>query len=185
MINLLPPHEKRQINAGRVNTLLWRYSLLSLLLFGLLLVVIAGLYLMLTNNKLAAQAQIDDNQQKLAEHREIQANVNQFRDNLTTAKTILDKEIHYSKVITRIARLLPAGVVLSNLQLDANSFGKPISITAQGKSHEDALKLKTSFENSDVFTGVHLESVSTKAGAGAYSAEIIINATIKPEVAKQ
>lgn len=93
MINLLPPHEKRQINAGRVNTLLWRYSLLSLLLFGLLLVVIAGLYLMLTNNKLAAQAQIDDNQQKLAEHREIQANVNQFRDNLTTAKTILDKEI--------------------------------------------------------------------------------------------
>ena len=52
MINLLPPQEKKQITAGRVNVLLRRYCVVSLSLLGLLAITIAGFYLLLTNNKM-------------------------------------------------------------------------------------------------------------------------------------
>ena len=68
MINLLPPQEKKQIRAGRVNIILRRYCIISLVFAGLLFLTIGGFYLFLENSKTAAQNNINEGNAKLAQH---------------------------------------------------------------------------------------------------------------------
>ena len=188
MINLLAPQEKKQITAGRVNVLLRRYCIVSLSLLGLLAVTIAGFYLLLTNNKSTAQEAIDEGNRKLTEYQAVQKNVDSFKNNLSTAKAILGNEVHYSSVIAKIAKALPSNVVLQSLTLDSSTFGAPTSLSALGKTNNDALRLKTSLEESGIFQNVHLESISSAASGGEkgdYPVSISINVTLKPEVGKQ
>lgn len=188
MINLLPVAEKRQISAGRVNVILRRYCIVSLMLTGLLVIVIVGLYIIMFNNKSDAQRLVDDGNRRLAAEQSTQREIDTFRNNLLTAKTILSNEIHYSQVITKIAGTMPPGTVLQSLTLSADSFGKPMTLSAQGRSNADAITLKTSLEKSDIFQNVHLESVTAAAssdGKSKYPVSISVNVTLKPEVAKQ
>jgi len=185
MINLLPPQEKKQITAGRVNVLLRRYCIVSLSLLGLLAVTIAGFYLLLTNNKSTAQEAIDEGNRKLTEYQVVQKNVDSFKNNLSTAKAFLGNEVNY---FAKIAKALPSNVVLQSLTLDSSTFGAPTSLSALGKTNNDALRLKTSLEESGIFQNVHLESISSAtsgAEKGDYPVSISINVTLKPEVAKQ
>ena len=186
MINLLPPQEKRQILAGQTNILLWRYCIISLLLAGLLFTVTGGVYYIMTRAKASAESTIEMSNQETAKYHKVQQQVTNFNNNLATAKTILDKEVRYSKIAIKIAQALPSGIVLESLNLDAKTFGTPITLTALGKSYDDALRLKTSLEQSDSFQNVHLASVTQASSEdGDYPISIAINVTINPEVAKQ
>lgn len=187
MINLLPPSEKRQIIAGQTNVLLWRYCITSLLLAGLLLAVTGGVYFMMIRSKAGAEETIASSNQVAIKYQEIQRQSTEFSSNLATAKTILGKEVRYSKIAVSIAQALPSGVVLESLNLDAKTFGTPIVINAMGKNYDDSLRLKTSLEKSGSFKDVHLSSVAQEAGenVGEYPVSIAITVTIDPEVAKQ
>lgn len=184
MVNLLPTREKKEINAGRVNVLLLRYCFATLLFAGFLFLAIAAFYLLLTNSKNDAQKMIDDGHARMSEHQSTQKEVTTFQNDLKTAKTILDKEIHYSKVITKIANTIPSDVILQSLELSSKSFGKPTSISAKAKNSNDALKLKTSLEKSGIYDNVYLESVNVSDDKSGYPVNITINVTIKAEVAK-
>lgn len=187
MINLLPPQEKRQILAGQTNVILWRYCIVSLLLAALLFTITGGVYYIMTRAKADAETTIASSNQEAAKYQEVQQKVTEFTNNLTTAKTILDKEVRYSKIAIKIAQSLPSGIVLQSLSLDAKTFGTPTTLNALGKSYDDALRLKTSLEQSDAFQDVHLSSVAQASGenTGDYPISITINVTIRPEVAKQ
>ena len=187
MINLLPPQEKRQILAGQTNIILWRYCIVSLLLAGLLFIITGGVYYVMARAKADAESTIETSNRETAKYQNVQQQVTEFTNNLTTAKTILDKEVRYSKIAVKIAQALPSGVVLQSLSLDAKTFGTPTTLSALGKSYDDALRLKTNLEQSDAFQDVHLSSVaqSTSEDATEYPISIAINVTINPEVAKQ
>ncbi len=187
MINLLPPQEKRQIVAGQTNVILMRYCVISLMLAGLLILVTGGVYVIMMNTKARAEEAIALGNQKTAQYATVQQEATEFANNLSTAKTILGKEVAYSKVAVKIAQALPSGIVLQSLSLDAKTFGTPTTLNAKGKNYADALRLKTSLENSGLFSNVNLASV-TMASDGAksgYPTAIIMNVTIKPEVAKK
>ncbi len=185
MVNLLPTREKKEINAGRVNVLLLRYCFTTLLFAGFLFLAIGAFYFLLTNSKNDTQKMINDGYARMSEHQSTQKEVDTFQNNLKTAKTILDKEIHYSKVITKIAGTVPSGIILQSLDLSSESFGKPISLNASGKTSTDALRLKTNFEKSGVYDNVYLESVNvSEDDKTGYPVNITINVTIKAEVAK-
>jgi len=71
------------------------------------------------------------------------------------------------------------------LDLDATTFGKPVSLTTKGKSYSDALELKTALENKkDVFQNVHLVSVTANEAKDGYPMSIVISVVIRPEVIK-
>lgn len=93
----------------------------------------------------------------------------------------------YSQIALKIAQALPPGIVLESLELDAKTFGTPLTVQALCKSYDDALRLKSSFEQSDAFENVNIASVSQSTGedAGAYSFSITMNVTIRPEVIRQ
>lgn len=189
MINLLPPQEKKQIRAGRVNIILRRYCIISLAFAGLLFLTIGGFYLFLENSKTAAQNNINEGNAKLAQHQSTQKDVDGFIKDLADAKAIIGSEAHYSSIIPKIAQHIPSGIVLESLTLDTSALDKPISLIALGKTKDDSIRLKTNLEKSEIFRDVHLESIVYSDGkaekSSDYPVAITISVTPKPEVLKQ
>lgn len=169
MINLLPPEDKRQIRAARANSLLLRYNILLLGAIVFLFLAIGGVYVYLQSTKTSAEQTISDNESKVAGFSKVQGEAEQFKSNLTIAKQILDKEVTYTSVILKISHLLPSGVVLDSLNLDSATFGTATTLTAKAKNYNDAIALKNAFQDSDIFTDVHFQSISTSSGSDSSS----------------
>lgn len=187
MINLLPPEDKRQIRAARTNTLLVRYNILLLCAVAFMFLAIGGVYIYFRTAKASAEQTISDNESKVAGFNAVKSQAEQFKSNLSIAKQILDKDVTYTSVILKISNLLPSGVVLDNLNLDSATFGTATTLTARAKNYNDAIALKNAFQNSDIFSDVHFQSISTgdsssDAGASsAYPVTINLSVVIKKE----
>jgi Tfp pilus assembly protein PilN len=184
MINLLPPADKRQIRAGRSNALLIRYNFFLLGALGFLFVAVGFVYFYLINAKTNAETVVKENQTKVIDYRQVEQEANTFKGNLAIAKQILDKEVVYTKVILEISSLIPKGVVLDNLNLDAKTFGTETTLTARAKTIDDAIALKNSFQNSPSFSNVHFQSISTIEPPDAYPVHVSLNVTINKDAAK-
>jgi len=185
MINLLPLEEKRQLRAARANTLLIRYNLFLLGAVVFLGLAVAFAYVYLATAKGNSERTVTENQAKVSDFASIEADAQQFRSNLSIAKTILGNEVTYTKVIVEIAQLLPAGVVLDSLNLDAATFGTQTTLAAKAKTYESALALKDSFQKSPLFDNVHFQSITTdSAPTNGYVYTVTLNVTIKKDAAK-
>lgn len=183
MINLLSPEDKRQIRAARSNTLLLRYNLFS---FGALIFLIAAIavtFLYLSTVKSQAEQTIADSQARVSAYAEVKNEAEQFRSNLTTAKQILDSEVNYTNVVIEISQLLPKGVILQQLNLDASTFGTPTTLAVQAKSYDAALSIKDTFQSSPLFSDVHFRSITTAEGSD-YPYTVTLGITFDKEAAK-
>lgn len=183
MINLLPPDAKAQLRAARANRLLLRYNFLLLGAFVFLIASLGVVYMYLTSTSANADATIAYNRAKVSDYAAVQSQANTFRQNLATAKQILSSDTAYTKVILEIAQVLPKGVVLDTLSLDAQTFGKPTTLTAKVKDYPTALTLKSSLQNSSVFSDVSIQSIAG-GGDGDYPLSVILNVTIRKEAAQ-
>lgn len=184
MINLLPPEDKRQLKASRANSLLLRYNVFLLGALGFLCLAIGVTYFYLTSTKANAEQQISDNRARASDYTAVAKEAARLRDNLATAKQILDKEVTYSKALLAIAQLVPSGVVLQNLDLDAQTFGTPTTLVAEAKSVDAAVQLKDSFQNSPLFSDVHFASITNSPSSDAYPVTVSLNVTISKDAAK-
>jgi Tfp pilus assembly protein PilN len=184
MINLLPPADKRQIRAGRSNTLLVRYNFFLLGALVFLAVALGFVYFYLANTKAGAEAVVKENQAKVVGYKKVEQEANEFKSNLAIAKQILGKEVIYTKVILEIASLLPKGVVLDNLSLDAKTFGTETTLNARAKTINDAIALKNSFQSSSSFSNVHFQSIATAEEASAYPITVTLAVTINKDTVK-
>lgn len=178
MINLLPPNTKHQLHAARSNTLLLRYNILLAVIVVLALLAVGFTYLYLSQEKARAEQSIVDSSSRLAAYRDIEKEASEFRANLSTAKAILSGETAYTQTILRIAKLIPSGVILSELNLDPTTFGASTTLNARAKSTNDAIRLKDSLQNSDLFTNVSFQTVSSADQGGGYPITVTMNATI-------
>lgn len=177
---------KKQLRAARANVLLLRYMVLTAAAAGFLAVAIVTVYVLMTTIKTGAENAVTENQSKIANYASIEAEAARFRANLATAKTILDKEVVYSKAILSIAQAIPGGVVLDNLNLDAKTFGSPTTFTARVRTYQDAINLKNKLEESAVFSNVYFSSISggdTSSESGDYPYTVTVNLTIDKGIA--
>lgn len=178
MINLLPLQNKRQLAAARTNTVLAHYFLLTILAL-LLLAVVFGYGVVTTLEQKAVadlqKSEADQAALQFATTRQLAAD---FTKDLAVAKTILGGDVRFSKIITDIAQVIPAGVILSDLSLDAvTQQNSPITINARAKSYEQAVDLKNSLEKSDVFENVSLVSATKSLEeGGGYSIVVSVSA---------
>jgi hypothetical protein len=185
MISLLPPDYKRDIGAARANTVLIRYNILLLATFAFLLMANGVVYAYLTTTKASGEKTIEENQTKVSSFSAVEAQASVFRQNLATAKQILDREVNYTKVILEVAQLMPAGTILTNLTLDSATFGTETVLIAKARSYDQALVLKDAFTQSSLFTNVHFQSInSADSAADGYPVTVNINVTFKKEAAK-
>lgn len=161
MINLLPPETKRQIRAGRINVVLYRYCLLVI---GTALVLggVFGLgFWADMNDRTLAEATKTQNQAAAKPYEKTRAAAEDYAKNLVVAKTILGSNVSFSTLIFGIAAAIPQGVVLNTLSLSATTKADaPIDITGRAASYERAVSLKNSLEASPIFEKVSIVNIN-------------------------
>lgn len=190
MINLLPPEQKRHTHAGQSNVLLLRYCIASIALGAILSILIMGVYLIMDSSIKESEKIIAETTGRSQSYQEAQQKSNNFKQDLATAKSILDKESNYSKIVLTITQLLPEGIILDSISLTSNNPENPITIQASGRSYDDALHLKTALENSELFDDVHLQSASRDPEreipiSQTYPVTISISIVVSPEIKNQ
>ena len=186
MINLLPDESKKQIRAARSNVILFNYIVIIFLAVIFLFGVFAAVYIVLTNTKMSAENVIKDNRSRTTSYNTVQQQSEVLKQSLSSTKSILDKEVVYSKVLTGIAGAMPAGVVINNLTLTPTTLGSPITLQAYAKTTDDALKLKDSFQKSPLFSSVSFQSLTPGVAsvASGYPIGISLSLIINKSAAK-
>lgn len=187
MINLLPLDDKKTIRAARQNVILVRY----LMLFVGLLVFIVGAFgfglFMTMNERASAETEQQANQAKAntPKYNAIRKSGEEFSTNLNTAKKIGQSQVVYSSYIIQIGNAVPEGVILANLNLDANSFDKPTTLTFKTTSYDAVLRLKQSLENSPIINNVSiLTVVQEPSGDGGTANPYPFTATMNLTISK-
>ena len=168
MINLLPYEHKAEIRAARTNVLLLRYIAIlfcaALVLGGL----VAGSYVVINGTRDSAEVKVAENQARVSEFQDTKTQSDSFRTDLSTAKKILDSSVSFSKLVYKIAEIVPPGVVLDDLTLDPATFGSSVNLTASAKSFDDATKLRDAFiKNNQIFSNVQLQTIRSPESATA------------------
>lgn len=182
MINLLPDASKADIRAARVNVILIRYIVIMI---GAL-IVLAGLlvasFIVLDTTRASALAKVNQNEQRVTNYGTVKAEADAFRADLATAKTILDGDVKFTRLIYRIAAMVPQNVILDGLTLDPKSFGTTTTLNAEAKTFSDATKLKNAMiQNSTIFSDVQLQMVTTEESSSSgtpYPVKITMSVTI-------
>lgn len=183
MINLLPSSEKKQIRAARANTLLFRYTILSIVAVAFIAGAMAFVYVQLENEGTRADATKQANESKAAGFAQTQQEATQLRNDLSNAKKVFDSEIRYSKALVNFSALIPSGAYISTIQLDADSFDKPKTWLFNIKGEQAASNLRDNFLKSPYFTNVTLGKVMTSSSSD-YPYTIEVTATMKKSIAQ-
>lgn len=178
MINLLPDKEKSELIAARHNVLLVRYIAMSLVAIAALYIVMKSSEQLLTTTKVSAEATIASNTTEAGVYSQTKQRVGELSNNLSSAQSILDQEIHFSKILTNIASQMPEGTIIGELNLSATSLQAPVSITAYGKTTEAILALQSAFRSSTFFSSVDFQTVSESGSSvDGYPVSVTMNVT--------
>jgi Tfp pilus assembly protein PilN len=184
MINLLPDTYKKEIVAGRSNIKLVNYIVILAIGAVFLGFISAAVYFVIIGTKANAEALIVANKSKSSSYSTVQAQADSLRTSLATAKSTLEKEVVYTKVLTGIAGVMPAGSVLQTLSLSPATLGAPITLLAYTKTIDDALALKDAFQQSALFSNVSFTDLSTASSSPDYPITVNISVTINKAIAK-
>jgi hypothetical protein len=184
MINLLPDDIKKEIKAARMNIVLLQYNFYILIAVFIMLGLCLVFYLFLNSNLSSAQSTSEENKSALASLQAVRTSAEDYKKDLTLAKTILDNSISFTEVIFAITKIVPDGVVLDNVDLSLDDFGKPILFAAHAEDYDKATMLKDSFEKSNIFDDVFLQNLSVAAddqgdtGDVLYPVSFTVSATL-------
>ncbi|RYF37380.1 MAG: hypothetical protein EON97_01295 [Chitinophagaceae bacterium] len=185
MINLLPTEYKNELRAARMNVVLMRYNIITAGAVVFLILACGAFFTILLTNKSAAEETNRINEAKAQSYDSTKTAAEEYRSNLATAKQILSTEVNYTDVVFGITELLPAGVVLSDINLSKADFGNQTTVTAQAKNYTAVTKLKESFQNSKVFSNASFLSVtdtSTEGAASAYPLNVTLSVKVSKEI---
>lgn len=178
MINLLPNERQEEIRAARVNVILVRYTLILLLAAGFIFGVLYTSYSVLQNTNTNAEALIAANDTKAGVYSSTKQQVDQLSGQLSEAKSILDQEVRYSKLIVSIGQLMPTGTILESLPVDTALInGSPVQIKAYAKKSSDAITLQERFKGSSLFSTIDIQSTNESGGIADYPVVITMTVT--------
>ncbi len=175
MINLLPDEAKRDIRAARMNVVLLRYNLLTLVAAVVMVGFCLVFYFILHSNQSSAVDTSHDNSIKAASYEDTRKKADEYRKNLSIASQIIDNGVSYTNLVFAITKLIPDGVILNGLNLTTATIGQQISFTAQAVSYDAAAELKSNFQGEvdskekPLFTNVYFQSLSNNAGGESSS----------------
>jgi Tfp pilus assembly protein PilN len=184
MINLLPEESKKEIRAARTNVTLLNYIIILFLGIAFLVLICIGVYFVLTNTQADAERLINVSKSKSASYTSVAAQGSALRAGLSSAKTILDQEVVYTKILTGIAALMPSGVVLNSLNLSPSVFGTPTTLQFFAKTTKDALALKDSVQTSPLFSNVSFQTLSNSSQSSDYPVSATLSVTINKASAR-
>ena len=179
MINLLATEKKAEIRAARINVIIVQYISILLLAAAFTAGIFYYSFVALQNTMESAETTIDANDLKAGVYSDTREQVATLESNLSEAKTVLDQEVRYSKLLVSIGQLLPAGTVIESLPLDDTALGgAPIQLKAYAKTSADALTLQEKLKSSSVFSSISVQATSETGGIDGYPVSITMSIVI-------
>ena len=184
IINLLPPEEKRELSAAKLNVVL--VQLLVVTIGGALVLITCGFIILksLDNYSIIAQEHLDYNNSRTDSLGQVVNQTNKLRSNLALDKTIFSQGISYSNILINLAKSLPSNTVLDGLTLDSSSFNKLLTLTIKTKDYSGVSNLKSTLQSSNYFSKVNFESISNDGGVKypiQITLSLVLNGAIKNE----
>jgi hypothetical protein len=155
MINLLPYDTKQQIKAARINVMLVRYIVFLGISAGFLTLACLTTYLVINNSFIFTKTLVTN-----ASSSSVQADATTIKTNLANAKSILDQQVSYSKVISAISSALPAGTKLNSLSINDGSFGTTTTLSVLAIKSNLSSLLQANFSKPPYFSNYKLESTN-------------------------
>lgn len=184
MINLLPPKDKVEIRAARVNVILLRYIMILLGAIVFLGLFMVGIYLILTSINAASETAINTSNDSSSGTGSVKTQTEVLKASLDSAKSVIQSEVRYTKLITTIAGLVPKGVILDKLSLNPQTIGAATTLQAYATNTDTAISLKDAFQSSPLFSNVSIQTISSTTGTANYPVNIVLSVTINPGAAQ-
>ena len=168
MINLLPNETKQQVFFARRNTTLRKWVIATAIgVAGIAIVFAAGLWFIhRSTNSVQAQVTATTEQLKAQKLDETQKRVAEISDSVKLASQVLSKQVLFSKLLTQIGAVMPAGAALQSLSINSTQGG--IDLTAVATNYETASQVQVNladpankiFEKADIVT-VNCQTTTT------------------------
>lgn len=177
MINLLPREQQKEINAASANTLLLRYLILLIGATVFLLGALGVTYFSLASSARQADTTKEQNERTAVGYQETQTAANTLRSELSSAKSLFDEEIRYSKVLLHLSSLLPEGTSISEFSLDNESFSQPVTLSVRISGKEQAQLLEQNFKASPYVTNASLGNIQVGSSGSGYIADLVFTFT--------
>lgn len=184
MINLLPEDTKKQIRSARANTILFSCLIILFIAVAFLILACSSTYLLLNSVKADSEKAVTEASSGTTLYAQFNSQADIIRSNLLTARGILDQQISYSDIITKIATALPSGIILDSLSISKNTLGTPITLQLYANSTDNISKIKDGFQ-SPPFSNYNLQETKTDSGGpNGYTTKIAITVTIDKGIAQ-
>lgn len=186
MINLMPDEAKVELRAARTNVLLIRYISVIFLAFVFLVFVLGGSYYLLMQTKDSAQKLIEANDTKASVYSSTQKQIDTLSSQLSGAKTILNQEVLYSKVLVNLGQQMPSGTLIDQLTLNDSSFtNTSVSMKIYAKSTNAAVSLRDRFQKSPYFKDVNFQNITESSqDVAGYPVTANLTFTLTREIMK-
>lgn len=178
MINLLPAENKAQIRAARTNTIISRYAWI---VFAAVLFCVGVLYFSYT--LLGQTMQSAKNRTAAASSQSTgldgtDAETQALSNKLAESKALLDQEVRYSKVLTKLGQSLPANTILDSVAFTEGSFnGTPSSLRIYAKTTADTSTLAQALQSSQLLAQVSIQTTEPTAGIDGYPVSVTLLGT--------
>lgn len=183
MISLLPPLDRKELNAARANTLLIRYVFLVLALIGFLLLELIVVYAFLKTDQTSKEAEVRENEQKAIEYASVKKEATEFSTNLKMAAEIMKKQVPYVAILREFSNTMPANTVIERIEVSSATIGVPNKLNIKARSRDDVLAFKNAFNNSKYFGDASIQQINEQEGRnGEYPVAADITVTFKKEL---
>jgi Tfp pilus assembly protein PilN len=162
LINLLPPAYSEKIHSGRFNEQIRKWILgFSVACGGLLVIILTG-YLLINQQIRVLQTSIQSQNDSLNSSNltQIKSDATKISGNLKVINQVLGQEVHFSKLIQEIGKVMPAGSVLESLTL-SNKVSGALDLSAQASTYKAAAQIAVNLSDpaNNIFTKVDIVQI--------------------------
>jgi hypothetical protein len=195
MINLLPPLEKENIIYGRKNRLMIRWVVsIIIVITGICVMTVFGQFFINKNVK-SLEGVANITQDRIAKQNlaSTQKGILNLSNNFTSVTQLLNKQVLFSKIFTKIGSIMPEGAILSSITLSTSN--KSLDVNVIAKDREAATQAFVNlndpknglFDKADLVTvGCQTKtdpktSTSVQAQNAKYPCNALIKVTIKTD----
>jgi hypothetical protein len=160
MINLLPDDIKTARRYATLNRKISQYFVLVFVVISLLIGAYGFGYVTLTNERKKVEDIIAVKSTELTDLDSLSKEAQSISDTISTAATLLGREIRFSELIQKIGSVMPEGARLNGLSLTGDKTS-PLEIQAVLKNPEQAGVLQNNLLTLDLFEAADIQDVQT------------------------
>lgn len=185
MINLLPSDKKAEIRAARTNTIIVRYIgiLLAATLFSLGVLYVS--HSILEQTMQSAKSRLAAVNSQPSSLGQVDADAQALTQKLSESKHVLDQEVRYSKVLTKLGQAMPKNTILDAVEFTNETFmSTPTVVKVYAKSAADTTTLAQVLRSSGVFSSITVQSTDATAGIDGYPVSVTLTGVFSKEGAQ-